>query len=415
MRSWMRKTLLTTLALVLAGLLSLPSAAQAASDAEVQMLLKEIKALKARVMDLEERLGKVSQESKQASELAKQAQAGSLKASRMIEEGQAQEGQGLLSDLGKRVKIYGTLEVEASYQRTKPQSGSDSSESNLNLSTAEIFFEAQFNKYAKGVLHFLWEQGETEPVDLDEGFILLGDTGDLPAYLMAGRIYPAVALFETNMVSDPVTKNIFETQATAAEVGYNGEWFSLGGGLYNSSLHETGDDPDNNINTFYLQAGLQTPEGALGDLSLQLHAAYTNNIAGGNFLSDNIEGSRVESLVGGWSASLLAEYKWLSFIFEYMGALDDFKAGELGFSGSAQARPAAWYLEAALTPITDWTFALRYEATSDLFNQEPEKQWGATVSWQFLPDTSLSLEYLRGDYEDDSSRDLVTSKLAVAF
>jgi len=415
MRIWKPKTVLTTLILIMAGLLSLPPAAPAASDAEVQMLLQEIKALKARVIDLEKRLGQVSQESQQARELAQKAQAGSIKASRMVEEGIGQKGQGLLSDLGKRVKIYGTLEVEASYQRNKPKSGSDSSESSLNLSTAEIFFEAQFNKYAKGVLHFLWEQGETEPVDLDEGFILLGDTEDLPAYLMAGRIYPAVGLFETNMVSDPVTKNIFETQATAAEVGYNGDWFSLGGGLFNSAVHETGDAPDNNINTYYIQAGLQTPEGALGELSLQLHAAYINNIAGGNFLSDNIEGERVESLVGGWSATLLAEYKWLSFIFEYVGALDDFKAGELGFSGDHQARPSAWYVEAALTPITDWTFALRYESTDDMFNEEPEKQWGATVCWQFLPDTSLSLEYMRGDYQDDSTRDLVTSKLAVAF
>ncbi len=413
--NWRRKTIVGALVFLLVGLWGLPSFARAATDAEVQMLLQEIKALKARVMELEKRLGQVSQESKQASELAKQAQAGSIKASRIIEEGQTPKGRGLLSDLGKRVKIYGTLEVEASYQRSKPKQGSDSSRSEVNLSTAEIFFEAQFNKYARGLLHFLWEQGETEPVDLDEGFIVLGDTEDLPAYLMAGRIYPAVGLFETNMISDPVTKNVFETQVTAAEIGYNGSWFSLGGGLYNSALHKAGDDPDNHINTFYLQAGLQTPEGSLGDLSLQLHTAYTNNIAGGNFLTDSIEGSQVSSLVGGWSASLLAEYKWLSFIFEYVGALDDFKAGELDFSGNAQARPAAWYLEAAVTPITDWTFALRYEASRDLFDQEPEKQWGATVCWQFLPDTSLSLEYMRGDYQDDSTRDLVTSKLAVAF
>jgi hypothetical protein len=252
-------------------------------------------------------------------------------------------------------------------------------------------------------------------VDLDEGFILGGDTEGLPAYLRAGRIYPALALFESNMISDPVTQNVFETQATAAEVGYNGDSFSLGGGLYNSAVQESGDDPDDTINTYYLQASLQTPEGALGELGLQLHAAYTNNIAGGNFLSDNIEGERVSSLVGGWSASLLAQYKWLSFIFEYVAALDDFQAGELNFSPDQRARPSAWYAEAACTPIEDWTFALRYESTSDLFNQEPEKQWGATVSWQFLPDTSLRLEYLRADYQNDSTRDLLTSKLAVSF
>ena len=154
----------------------------------------------------------------------------------------------------------------------------------------------------------------------------------MPFYFLGGLMYPAIGLFETYMVSDPITQNVFETQATAAEVGWAQDWFNVGAGVFNASVHQASDAPDNNLNTFYVRAQFDAPEGALGeDIDLNFGVAYTNNIAGGN-LGDEVVGEELEDMVGGLSVMLNAQYKWVVFNAEYITALDDFQAGELSFA-----------------------------------------------------------------------------------
>lgn len=427
---------------LLAAALFAPQMAAAASDAEVKALLQEIKALKKRVGELEKKLGqacevsesnqkkvlaaaaaaeearKVAEEArqnaKQAFDEALVATTRSVKASRDVETA-TKEPPSMVSELGKRLSIHGQVQVEASYERRKPKSGRTSNNSDLTLATAEIFFEGKINKYTRGVLHFLWEEGKTEPVDMDEAFVVIGQTGDMPFYVMAGRIYPAVGLFESYLISDTITKNLFETQESAAEVGYAGSWFNFSVGAYNGALQESNQGDDTLINSYYTRLQLVNPEGTLGGLKLSGGVAYTNNLGDAGGLRDNIPGERVQSLVGGLSFSLAAEYKKFAFLGEYITALDDFKAGELSFAEGQKARPSAYNLELAYTPWEKWNFALRYEGGSDLFAQEPERQWGGGVNWTLLPDTTLSFEYLRGEYANDDTRDLFTSQLTVVY
>ena len=188
----------------------------------------------------------------------------------------------------------------------------------------------------------------------------------------------------------------------------------MGAGVFNSSVHQASDAPDNNLNTFYVRAQFDAPEGALGeDIDLNFGAAYTNNIAGGN-LGDEVVGEQLQDMVGGLSLMLNAQYKWVVFNAEYITALDDFQAGELSFAGE-KGKPYAYNLELAFLPIEDWTFAVRYEGGGDLGDFEPDQQYGFTVAWDFLPDTTISLEMLRGNYDNDDERTLVTTQLAVAF
>jgi hypothetical protein len=65
----------------------------------------------------------------------------------------------------------GLLEVEASYEKYNPDAADEPSNdtSDITLSTMEFGVDAGFNEYVKGHVLFLWEQDETEPVDLDEG------------------------------------------------------------------------------------------------------------------------------------------------------------------------------------------------------------------------------------------------------
>ena len=411
------------LALLVLGLMMLaPSAAQAA-DPTQQAILDKLDALQKRVMELENKLAtaqdkaaKAHQEAQDARKAAAEAYATSgrsLKMSQQVAKTKESQPGGLLTEAGKRLKVYGAVELEGAYSNYEPSQGEGVSDSNFTVATAEIFFDATINKYTKGLIHLLYE-GEGDAINVDEAFILIGQTEDLPFYFMGGLVYPAIGLFETYMVSDPITQNVFETQATAAEVGWAQDWFNVGAGIFNAGVHQASDAPDNNLNTFYVRAQFDAPEGALGDgIDLNFGAAYTNNIAGGN-LGDEVVGEGLQDMVGGLSFMLNAQYKWLVFNGEYITALDDFQEGELSFAGG-KAKPYAFNLELAFLPIEDWTFAVRYEGGGDLGDFEPNAQYGATVSWNFLPDTAISIEYLYGEYDNNDERSLLTTQLAVAF
>lgn len=438
----MLKKSVALFALFMATAMCAPQMGAAATDEEVKALIQEIKALKKRVGELEKKLGqacevsesnqkkvleaaaaaetarKLAQEArqnaKQAYDEARVASTRSVKASRDVET-VAKDSPGMVSELGKRLTIHGQVQVEASYERRKPKNGSSSNNSNLSLATAEIFFAGNINKYTRGVLHFLWEEGKTDPVDMDEAFVLIGQTSDMPFYVMAGRIYPAVGLFESYLISDTITKNLFETQESAAEFGYAGSWFNFSVGAYSGALQESNQGDDALINSYYTRLQLMNPEGTLGGLKLSGGVAYTNNLGDAGGLRDNIPGERVRDLVGGISFSLAAEYGKFSLLGEYITALDDFRPGELSFAGGKKARPSAYNLELGYTPWDKWNFAVRYEGGSDLFAYEPERQWGGGVNWTFLPDTILSFEYLRGEYANDDTRDLFTSQITVVY
>ncbi|WP_043814542.1 LbtU family siderophore porin [Desulfarculus baarsii] len=420
------KRVLAVMAALALCLTALPAAAaEDRQDELVRQLLEEVKALKARVGELESKLAQTSQAAEQAGQQAQEAQATSAHSLKMSEQAQKAKGEqvagGLLSDAGKRLKIYGAIEVEGQYANLKPKNGPSSSVSDFTLATAEVFIEADINKYVKGLVHMLYEEGDTDPMNIDEAYILLGQTDDVPAYFLGGRMYPAIGLFETSMVSDPITQDMFETQATAAEVGWAQDWFNVGVGAFNADVHQYDDGADNTINTFYARAQFDAPEGALGkDVDLNFGLAYINNIAAGNLREGLLtEYDQIQDLVAGWSAMISAQYEMVAFTAEYISALDDFKAGEL--YPDDKLKPYAYSLELAFMPFDEWTFAARFEGaegpTADKGSDmdTPDHRWGLTASWEFLEDTVLSVEYMRFEFDDESEEDCVTTQLAVGF
>ena len=403
--------------LALGLLLAAPSLAFSAV-ATSEALLKELQALKAKVTELEQKLEKTQSDAVKAREEAEAARATSGRSLKLSEDlSRTKESQpgGLLSEAGKRIKLYGAVEVEAGWERRSRKDKSDVNNSDVNLATAELFVEAAINKYVTGVLHFLWEEGKTEPVDIDEAFILIGQKDDMPWYILGGRIYPAVGLFDSYFISDPITKELFETQESAVEVGYASGWVNVGVGTFNSQVHEGSDDPDSMINTYYGRVQFSTPDGVIPDAKITAGVAYINNIASSGFLRDQVPEDQVQELVGGVSVMASASYKMFALQAEYITALDEFKEGELEYAGEHKAQPWAFNLELAVMPWEKWTFAAKYAKAGDVYEEFPETSWGAVASWQFLPDTTLSLEYLRGTYANDDTSDTMTSQLAIAF
>jgi hypothetical protein len=137
----------------------------------------------------------------------------------------------------------------------------------------------------------------------------------------------------------------------------------------------------------------------------------------GDGATDNIS-----SFVGGWSAFVSASFlDRFRVLGEYVGATDEFKAGELyDAADSKQRKPAAWNVELGIVITDAWEIAARYEGSTDgdAGGGEflPESQYGFVLNWGFFENTNLAIEYLHGKFENDfQETDVFTAQLAVEF
>ena len=103
---------------------------------------------------------------------------------------QLKEREGILDKIDKlkilsdRVSLSGLIEVEANVGDNFK--GDD--ESDVALATVELGIDAQINEWVSGHILLLWEEDDTEPIDVDEGTITIGNTEKSPVYLTAGKL-----------------------------------------------------------------------------------------------------------------------------------------------------------------------------------------------------------------------------------
>jgi hypothetical protein len=268
---------------------------------------------------------------------------------------------------------------------------------------------------------FLWEEDDTEPVDVDEGFITLDGEDVVPLYLNVGKLYVPFGNFESHFISDPLTLELGETRESALTVGYVNEWMDVSVSAFNGDIDETGED--NHIESYVAAASFSVPEEVISNFDIRAGVSYISNIADSDGLQDEdddgneiIPGSEVKDYVEGLSAFLSISFMDKFFLeCEYLGALDEFEPGELSFDGVKKFQPETWNVELAYAATDRLEVALKYEGGDDLGDFLPEDQYGAAVTYGLFESTSLSLEYLHGEFENDDERDLVTTQLAVEF
>ncbi len=332
-----------------------------------------------------------------------------------------------------RIELSGVVEVDYGSEKRKANdydtgNTTRSRDEDITFSTVELHADAKINKYTTGHVVFLYEEDEDEDrIRIDEGTIRFGGIEETRhLYFQAGKYYPHFGELNTWFISDPLTCQIFEIQETAAEAGYTGKWFSSGVGIFHGDVQKSGDD-ESRIKGLFADANVHNPKGTLGGLSLLAGASYLNNVADTDTLRHEV--SQFRNDVPGVALYLVAEYHKFSFGAEYITALDDFHAGEMAYAlnrnGTAvETRPCAWNLELAYRPLDPLRFAVKYEGSEDLFGLFPKRQYGLAVSYDLLACTTLSAEYLHGDYDEgnrnesgqeEGSRDGLSLQLAVEF
>ncbi len=307
------------------------------------------------------------------------------------------------------VLLSGLLEVEAEYEALRAEEGEDRKSSDLKLATFELGLDVDAIRYVHAHALLLWEEDETEPVDLDEGFVTLGAEEDFPGYLTAGRLYVPFGVFESHFISDPLTLELGETRESAVLVGYEDDLLGAALGAFRGEVGKAGTDP--RVNNLVAALNLAPVEG------LTLGGSWITDIAEGAGFSDLIPEGEVEEFVGGVSAYFILELGPLVLNAEYLGALKSFEEipDPEGKGTELEGKePKAWNTELTWAFVADWEASARYEG-SDEFPGFPENQGGFCLSWGCFPNTTVSAEYLYGEYENGDQRNLTTAQLAFEF
>ena len=416
------KTLLAfILSFLLVGfLVASPALSQEMSNEE---LIRELKLMKEKINQLESQLKEIKEESKAESEKPYQKTAGQRaggvegmeKRVKRLEEAIGREVTG--DKWYDRIQLSGVVETEASYGKTdfKDPATQDTETSDVDLAVVELAVDAKIAKHVDGHVLFKWEADE---LFVDEGFITLVGSKDFPAYLIAGRQYIPFGYFDSNFITDPATLSLGETNEGAVVAGYRfgGEMFDISVGAYNGRVKEIG--KDDKISNFVGAVVVSPFE------NIMFGASYTSNLASANAFSEQVTdaSNNISSFVGGYSAFATASFlDRFKVIGEYVGAADEFEAGELYVNTDTKKRqPAAWNLELGFAVSDAWEIAAKYEGSTDgdAVGGEflPESQYGAVVNWGIFENTNLALEYLHGEFENDfQETDVFTTQFAVQF
>ena len=315
----------------------------------------------------------------------------------------AEEWEGL--QLAPGVGLGVLVEVEAAYEKSGAEESTDA-----NVATCEIGLEAEPLEGVRGEAALLWEEGDSDSLDVDAAFIELGGTETMPVAVSAGRLYLPFGAFNSFMVSDPLTLELGETRETA--VALSGEWKSITAwaGAFAGEREDAED-----IENAAAALGWSPVEG----LTLGVSALSDLGEGGGyvDDLNDVIAGEGRAEKAAGLSAFLLLERGDWSLAAEVLGAAEDL-AWTDAEGETTSLRPRAWHVDVAYAFNPAWSAAARYEGSKEFKTDEmPEHQGGAALFWRVNPFAVLGAEYLYGTFEDEASdgRHLATVQLALEF
>jgi hypothetical protein len=304
-----------------------------------------------------------------------------------------------------RISFGGVVEVEAFY--TSPYAGSD--ESDVVLATGALGLTAAINEWITAEVSTLYEEDDT-PLEIDTASVMLGRPEGLWS-LHAGQFYVPFGVYETAMVSDPLTLELGETRETAIAAGLHQ------GGLHVDFYSFNGDlGSENRIDSFGVTAGYS---GRVGAADLTLSAGYIDSLGESDGLEEIVNAANAgsdPSEVGAWTASAVIGIGDVMLVGEYLAAADAFDATEIAYDG-AGAQPGAWNVEAS------YAFELMgkparagigYQGTEEAVALElPESRAIAVLSVEIFPRTVLSLEYAHD--EDYGITDGGTGETAGTF
>jgi hypothetical protein len=327
------------------------------------------------------------------------------------------------------IEISGLVEIEAA--KNFGFEGEEASD--IAFATVELGVDARiYDDWVTAHILALHEDDDTEPWEIDEGIVTIGNVNHFPLYLAAGRLYVPFGNFESQMISDPLTLEIAETREAALQGGFETD------GFYGSAFTFNGDTTtgvDDEIEHFGVNLGLDMElEKAVFDIGV----SYINNIADSDGIQDYLASAtgtqKIANNISGGGTYGILHVGSFTAIGEYIRAVDNFDTAELPFNNCG-AKPEAWNLEVGynFTILNkESTLAVGYQGTDEALSLGlPKNRFLTTLSVGIFDKTTLSVEWAHDeDYKSGDSgvdadansvtgtgneADTVTAQLAVEF
>ena len=290
-----------------------------------------------------------------------------------------------------KVVFSGLLEAEASYVGEAGRGMAEDYGADAVCATAQFGLDALLKERLHGRLVLLWEEDDTEPYDLDEGWLRL-NLGKF--FVGGGRRYLRFGVFESMFVSDPLTLELGETNASAAFFGFEKSGLTLEALVFNGDVEEAGAAPDR-LNG--LNLGVEWSSGAL-----TLHLGWVSELAESDGVLDGLTG--VDHHVDGVCGFCMVELGGLKLILEAVLGLRRYASVDLDVDGDGRGdRPFAWGFEAQLgglgvKGLGEMGVGLRIEGSDEV--ELPKLRYGVAVCVDVVDGLSVTVETLLWEHEE---------------
>lgn len=303
-------------------------------------------------------------------------------------------------------EISGLLEAEYS-------AGTDYygySSSDIVLATVEISIDSEISEWFSGHIVLLHEEDDT-PLEVDQGFITFGNPFLSSFSISIGQQYLPFGVFETNLISDPLTLEIGETRESAIVFTYDSGLYASFY-MFNGDMNEAGGD--NSVDSMGFNLGY-SHEGE--SLSFDVGVSYISNIKDSDGLSGNIIAYReavneaipdsfpvpqeVNEYVAGFGGHLVMTWGSFSLIGEVIAAMDNFAVDELT---NAERKPSATNLEFAYSITDNMGIAFAMQNTVDMAGYLPETRTLLGMSFALDDNTNIGFDFIRdSDYSSSTN------------
>lgn len=299
----------------------------------------------------------------------------------------------------ERIEIGGLIEIEAN--RVSAPGVPDTRD--LAVATVEIGIRADVNDWVDAEVVALYEDGANNGMPtIDVAQVSIADPGGM-WFVNAGQLYLPFGVFDSFMVSDPMTLEIAETRDTAVVFGVGNDNFSV------STFAFQGDHA-NAVDTFgiALDATLASDGFEFGG-----HLAYMNNLGesdaivdGGWFTAGN--------MAAGWVVATRISSGPIAVIAEYVAASED-------FVDAGNQHPAVFNLEAAYRFESlgrPATVAVGYQGSEGASHANwglPDRRALAAVIVEVMDGMHVGLEFRTDRDYAGADTNTLTGQLAVAF
>lgn len=306
----------------------------------------------------------------------------------------------------QHINIHGAIEAEAGYSSDYD----NTKESDVDLTTVELGIDVELNDWLSGFFLIKWENDD-DGVYVDEGGIVLGNVENYGASLTVGKLYVPFGVFNTNLISDPLTLELGETREGAAVIDVAAGGFY--GALYtfNSAVNKANKD-DDMIDAFGATVGYALEA---EKFTFDLAAGWISNLTSSGGFSGYLEENDldVDDHTSGVALSAFFSSADFSLIAEYVAALDS------KYEDGNNDKPSAWGVEVGYDfelLKRDTNVAVSYQGTDEAeFLGLPERRLSAGISHALHDNLTLAFEVSRAkDYAGDYSEAAIV-QLAFEF